>query len=467
MDARTNIAGPTVLKPMLDFAKLKTPPRHEDVLVAPGPGQCVAAARANAHALGRANVSLLDSTLADWRRRTRTQLVGGDDVLVIVTGHQPGFMHAGVWAKHVVAMRLARALGGKAINLVVDSDSPKDATFSVPSVDGDGVAVRRVQFADLGAGRAYEQIGLQTREEIAGVQQEVCRAMGEQRYTASQMGRFFSAMAGATDARDWVDQAVAGRRSIEASLGVVVDDLRIGRVWAGAGAGAGGGAGSGGGPMLADILINAVRFATSYNRALAEYRRENRVRGAQRPIPDLCIGNDRCEVPMWAYRADQPRRRVAVRVVGDAVRLYAEGLEIGELSAGALQSGDGWAMPTVAGWVLRPRALALTIWARLFLADLFIHGIGGAKYDRISDAIIADYYGIPPPHMACVSATLHLSLPASGATPESFRSLRRARPTRLGTADCPASRTGRADHRPPQASGERPPGPPGDVRQDS
>ncbi len=398
---------------MLDFSKLKTPPRHEDVLVVPEPRLCTAAARANADALDRADLSLLDSTLADWRRRTRKALSGSEDALVIVTGHAPGFIHPGVWAKHVVAMRLAGALDGRAINLVVDSDSPEDATFSVPSVDVDGLAVRKVRFAELPVGWAYEQLGLQTREEIAGVEQAVCRAMGEQRYHPSQMARFFSAMAGAVDARDWVDQAVAGRRSIETGLGVDVDDLRIRRAW------------GGGGPMLSDMLINAVRFATSYNRALAEYRRENRVRGPQRPIPDLCIGSDRCEVPVWAYRANQPRRRVAVGRSGDVVRLFAEAVELGEVSVRALRSGDGWAMPTLHGWVLRPRALALTIWARLFLADLFIHGIGGAKYDRISDAIIADYYGLPPPHMACVSATLHLSLPASGVTPESFRSLRR------------------------------------------
>jgi hypothetical protein len=65
------------------------------------------------------------------------------------------------------------------------------------------------------------------------------------------------------------------------------------------------------------------------------------------------------------------------------------------------------------------------MWARLFLADLFVHGIGGAKYDEISDFMIADYYGIVPPQMACVSATLLLELPHSDATCDSIRQLRR------------------------------------------
>ncbi|GAG44924.1 unnamed protein product [marine sediment metagenome] len=68
--------------------------------------------------------------------------------------------------------------------------------------------------------------------------------------------------------------------------------------------------------------------------------------------------------------------------------------------------------------------MALTLWARLLLADLFIHGIGGAKYDRISDAIMADYYGVRPPHMACVSATFLMDLPTRAATAESVRRLR-------------------------------------------
>ena len=95
---------------------------------------------------------------------------------------------------------------------------------------------------------------------------------------------------------------------------------------------------------------------------------------------------------------------------------------------GGLNSSDSLAtaLTDLGGWRLRPRALILTIWARLLLADLLIHGIGGAKYDRISDAIIADYYGIAPPHLACVSATLFMDLPVNAVTPEVVRHLRHA-----------------------------------------
>ncbi|HEY3245424.1 MAG TPA: hypothetical protein VGM03_18945, partial [Phycisphaerae bacterium] len=44
-------------------------------------------------------------------------------------------------------------------------------------------------------------------------------------------------------------------------------------------------------------------------------------------------------------------------------------------------------------------------------ADLFVHGIGGAKYDVITDGLMRRYYGFEPPEIACVSATLRLDLP--------------------------------------------------------
>ena len=40
---------------------------------------------------------------------------------------------------------------------------------------------------------------------------------------------------------------------------------------------------------------------------------------------------------------------------------------------------------------MRTRALATTLFARLLLADVFIHGIGGAKYDQVTDEICEDF----------------------------------------------------------------------------
>src|SRR6185295_16487482 len=54
------------------------------------------------------------------------------------------------------------------------------------------------------------------------------------------------------------------------------------------------------------------------------------------------------------------------------------------------------------------RALITTLAARVLLGDLFVHGIGGAKYDQLTDRIIQCFFGLEPPGYVVVSGTLHV-----------------------------------------------------------
>ena len=50
------------------------------------------------------------------------------------------------------------------------------------------------------------------------------------------------------------------------------------------------------------------------------------------------------------------------------------------------------------------------MFSRFLLGDLFIHGIGGAKYDELGDEISRRFFGIEPPGFLTVSMTLWLGL---------------------------------------------------------
>jgi hypothetical protein len=54
--------------------------------------------------------------------------------------------------------------------------------------------------------------------------------------------------------------------------------------------------------------------------------------------------------------------------------------------------------------------LTTTLFARLVLSDLFLHGIGGARYDQVMDRIVERFFGFEPPAFATVSATLRLPI---------------------------------------------------------
>lgn len=325
-------------------------------------------------------------------------------------------MHPGVWAKHIVATRMAAAVGGQAINLIVDHDAPKNTTFTVPALENQTLRVHPIRFADVPAGTSYEQIPALNENEINAFENNVRQAMGD-RFDDSQMPTYIHALKSARNQSDWVDQSVNARRAVEANFDLSINDHRVSHIWCG--------------PLLMDLFMNADRFVDSYNRALSWYRKEFHVRGFNRPIPDLKCENHRCELPVWAVRRNEPRRRLFVEKSGTELHLLTDQESIGTIpiSGKAAEkflhqiTHENLIMHEMNGWQFRPRALTLTLWARLLLADLFIHGIGGAKYDRITDIIIADYYNTPPPEMACVSATLWMDLPQSKISDHSIRKL--------------------------------------------
>jgi hypothetical protein len=62
-----------------------------------------------------------------------------------------------------------------------------------------------------------------------------------------------------------------------------------------------------------------------------------------------------------------------------------------------------------------------TLYARLFLGDLFLHGIGGAKYDELTDVLIRRFFGLTPPAFYAVTATLLLPVRRPAVAPEDVR----------------------------------------------
>ncbi len=378
---------------MLDYQQLTAPARHGGVLVAPDPSSWARLVLENAVALDASTIQISGSTLAALRKETRRRLLHGAGPPVIMVGHQPDFIHAGVWAKNVVGHRLARALNGVAVHLVVDSDAPKRLSVRIPVTSGEARVVREVQAGTLRPGYAYEQIPSLAESDIERVKSEIAGLLGE-RFGGSSLTSYFAGFAESRS--NWVSQAVAGRRRVESDFGVELQDLRIRDAWWS--------------PLAAHLLLDHQAFARAYNDSIAEYRVQHKVRTANRPIPELAFEGERIELPFWLYSADRPRSRAFCAGDREYVTICAQSDPIVTLSRDQIENSDDVVelVQKESGWLFRPRALITTIWARLFLADLFVHGIGGAKYDRISGSIIKRYFQLAPPEISCVTATLYL-----------------------------------------------------------
>jgi hypothetical protein len=167
--------------------------------------------------------------------------------------------------------------------------------------------------------------------------------------------------------------------------------------------------------FLTHVLAHLPRFWAAYNDALAGYRRTHHTRNRAHPVPDLAEIDGWLEAPFWIWSADDPRRRpLFAQQSGDELVITDRESRKFRLSA----SSDRDAATAVEqllelssrGIKIRTRALTTTLFARVVLSDLFLHGIGGAKYDQVTDQIARTFFGFEPPEFAAVSATLRLPI---------------------------------------------------------
>ncbi|MDO8847787.1 MAG: hypothetical protein Q7W51_05315 [Coriobacteriia bacterium] len=316
---------------------------------------------------------------------------------IVMTGHQPELYHPGVWVKVFLVDRLAEEIGALGLDLVVDTDAAELVALRVPCLR-DEVRVCEVTLAEGGPGVAYMQTPVPTGETRAAFRESGISVL--EGLPAPALRRHFSTFcdaldAAAPDATDLGTLMTAARRRYEAPaqtaylevLASAQSRLPSYRAFA------------------ASLLCDASRFRVVMNDALSEYRTRTGSRSAAQPFPDLAERDGRVEAPFWLL--DDGRRR-AVSVGSDGT-LFADDEAVAALgattdsAARALERHD---------LLLAPKALTLTLFQRLFVADLFVHGTGGGRYDRVTDAVIARYYTIEPPQFAIASMTLLLPLGA-------------------------------------------------------
>jgi hypothetical protein len=378
-----------------------------------------------------ANASLLDSSateiggvpLAEFRRQAVAEVTetarrylaeSGEPAppagsRLLVAGHQPELFHPGVWVKNFALHGLAARHGRAPLNLVVDNDTVKSTTVHVPVVSErvEEVTTAAVPFDRPAGDVPYEDYRVADRGQFASFPErlsEYFRAWGY-RPLAND---YWSCAVGEVEGGATVGEAFSRtRRCLERRWGLTNLELPTSRL-ACTGAFAG---------FAQTLLADAPRFADAYNAAIRDYRTRNHLRSRNHPAPELGHRNDLIEAPYWVWRLDSPHReKLFVRRVNGHLELFAGNRPLERLSIEPGEFVRGWAGLLHAGWRIRPRALTLTLFVRLCLADAFIHGIGGGKYDQVTDGIIRRYFHIAPPAYAVVSATLRLPLKRFPAT---------------------------------------------------
>ncbi|MGK7344678.1 MAG: hypothetical protein ACNS63_02575 [Candidatus Nitrospinota bacterium M3_3B_026] len=311
---------------------------------------------------------------------------------VIASGHQPVIFHPGVAIKPMILAREARRLGAAALFVSVDSDEFKGRAAPAPARDNVFRRVEHPLFPPMG-GLTFEAAAAEPEEKLRE------RLRG---YRSLLSDPAFAGPAAATDeflarlekrglyGHDHTSRAVVMRRVwmapvadgfLEIPVSVICEAVPFKK-------------------FASDVIERLELFREIYNAELAAYRKEKKLRYPANPFPGLGERDGRLETPFWVRGADGGRERLFARKERGGTLIAGETAPARPLSG----LGEGSVH-------IRPRAIVLSMYLRLFISDLFIHGVGGAKYDTITDRIIERFYGLASPRYAVASATLWPDVP--------------------------------------------------------
>jgi hypothetical protein len=341
---------------------------------------------------------------------------------LVVTGHQPELFHPGVWVKSFAAAGIASSHQGAALNLIVDNDIPKSTSIQVPSIDKQGLRLTRVEFDRWENDTPYEDLVVGDESRFSTFAERARRVLGGA-VKDPVLDEFWPVVV-----RRRPETAVLGmrfslaRHEMEAAWGISNLEVPLSEVcqtdgflW-----------------FASHILAQLPRYQQVYNDALTEYRVAHGIRSKHHPVAALARQGDWREAPFWVWRAERPRRRaLLVRQRRRVMDLRIDGENEAFLELPLTPESEACCaverlrdLPARA-IRLRTRALTTTLFSRFLLGDLFIHGIGGAKYDELGDEIARRFLGIEPPGFLALSMTLWLGLPSDATTVEDLLALER------------------------------------------
>ena len=366
---------------------------------------------------------------------------------IIFGGHQPTLFHPGVWYKNFRLHQIAQASGATAINMIVDNDLSGAASIKFPQRSKTRAAIGLVAFDAPGSAvpfemqkivdpKIFESFGKQSADSISQlVSNPIVKHLWPEVVKAEK------ALTQSHRAASPGHAIAAGRHMLEHAHGLRTLEVPISRL-----------AGTSSFAEFSGYLIeHLTKFRDAYNQSIIRYRARHGIRSSAHPVPELGrleeSGQQWLEAPFWIWTDQSPLRKpMFVRQVGNDLEISNSHATLAKISITAwsdwLVEQNQQIQSTGKGIFIRPRALITTMFARLLASDLFVHGIGGAKYDQLTNQIIVDFFGVDPPRFVTATGSWRLPTgfpevyPADITTrKEALRKMRFHPETFVSTAD--------------------------------
>jgi len=351
---------------------------------------------------------------------------------LMVTGHQCQFYHCGVLIKYLLADYLAQEKEGMVLNLVVDSDLPKGIHLRVPVKNSQGASLsegslltREITLEDVQADVPMEYQPKPAENQIRQFIEQLSDASGcipELKDAVSRVSDLANkAWSEADNMRDFFTllnhgmiRSMFGIDALALPVSVMAQSVSFRS-------------------FCVNLLNQGSLVHKCYNEALDKFCEEQGVSDSRRPLANLGLMDDRgtfMEMPFWVFRPDRSRRTLWVGL-SEGAMIFHDGIKnicrIAVHKKGIVSEEELHKCFVEYGWSLRPKAIMLTVFTRMYLADIFVHGIGGAYYDQVADEFIRRFYPVDEPSFVCTSASMNLPLGDYPPSKEAVKQLNQAR----------------------------------------
>lgn len=433
---------------------LRAPQADDQALIEPALREVPVLFARNQQAFSRsdtaASIAILNMSLARLREAARYSLImravlytrayrdsAGSElsptVDVVLAGHQPELFHPGVWLKNFVLSELGKRPNTIAINLVVDNDTAGNASIRIPAGSRENPHFEEVPIDEPAENIPFEERRIVSAQAVRDFAVRLRQKFDPAQWfqtghspalLVDQLWKYVELPKNGAVPFPLGETLSRARHRLEQDFGLNTLELPLSHMAESA-------------PFRAFALqlwLDLPRLRQLYNQSLAEYRAVNKIRSSSHPVPELVADGDWLEAPFWIWTKDRPhRQRLFVRqqrtINGQITLELSDRVQLTERLTGSESDPEAWLDQTISlesrGIRIRPRALITTMYARLVLSDLFIHGIGGAKYDELTDAIIRRFFHIEPPEYLTVTGTVRLPIERPNVTVNDLQHERR------------------------------------------
>ena len=341
---------------------------------------------------------------------------------IIQTGHSPALVHPGVLIKHSLVNSIAKKVNGIGINMVVDNDAGNNNCLNIPDINDLYSSVEKMEYHPGIRNLAFEETRYVDSTQLPTFKERILKSLHNPDMKKAFEDFMNMAIKLSGETLQFSDLFTYARYAFLTGFGINNLEVPVSHI-------------SETDSFLNYFLYitaNAKSFVRIYNAKLREYRRLKKISSKANPLPDLMEKGFVVEIPFWMWKRDEPRKSLFASMSNDSrISIICENKIVEHFDFGGrnrstdnLKNLERLKILISHGIKIRPKAIANTMYSRMFFSDLFIHGIGGAKYDLITDEIVRAFFGVEPPEYATISATMHLPYKPFDVSKENVNALK-------------------------------------------